>query len=188
MPVLTQTDELHSIERLREQELEEARAIQSVMLPGQPLRTPYVTISHEFQPAAEVGGDYLDYFLLPDDTIGLYLGDVSGKGLPAALYAALAIGTLRGVHKTGLTPAQVLSLLNERLLLRGIPGRHTAIQYAIVDSLRTQIRIVSAGMPGPLLIRGGECCALQLAGIPPGLFSGITYDEFTLDLVPGDSL
>lgn len=188
MPVLTQTDELHSIERLREQELEEARAIQSVMLPSQPLRTSYVTISHEFQPAAEVGGDYLDYFLLPDDTIGLYLGDVSGKGLPAALYAALAVGTLRGVHKTGQTPAQVLSLLNERLLLRGIPGRHTAIQYAIVDSLRTQMRIVSAGMPGPLLIRGGECCALQLAGIPPGLFSGITYDEFTLDLMPGDSL
>jgi len=188
MPVLTQTDELHSIEKLREQELEEARAIQGVMLPGQPLRTFYVTISHEFQPAAEVGGDYLDYFLLPDGTIGLYLGDVSGKGLPAALYAALAVGTLRGVHKTGQAPARVLSVLNERLLLRGIPGRHSAIQYAIVDSLRAQMRIVSAGMPGPLLIRGGECRALQLAGIPPGLFSGITYDEYTLDLVPGDSI
>ncbi len=188
MPVLTQADELHSIEKLREQELEEARAIQSVMLPGQPLRTFYVTISHEFQPAAVVGGDYLDYFLLPDGTIGLYLGDVSGKGLPAALYAALAVGTLRGVHKTGQPPARVLSVLNERLLLRGIPGRHSAIQYAIVDSLSAQMRIVSAGMPGPLLIRGGECHALQLAGIPPGLFSGIAYDEYTLDLLPGDSV
>lgn len=188
MPVLTETEELHSVEKLREQELEEARAIQGVMLPAQPLRTFYVTISHEFQPAAEVGGDYLDYFLLPDGTIGLYLGDVSGKGLPAALYAALAVGTLRSVHKTGQTPARVLSVLNERLLLRGIPGRHSAIQYAIVDSLRAPIRIVSTGMPGPLLIRGGECRVLQLAGIPPGLFSGITYDEFTLDLIPGDSL
>ena len=78
MSVFTQPAEPHSIEKLREQELEEARAIQGVMLPGQPLRTFYVTISHEFQPAAEVGGDYLDYFLLPDGTIGLYLGDVSG--------------------------------------------------------------------------------------------------------------
>ena len=71
------------------------------MLPAQPLRTPTVTISHEFQPAAEVGGAYLDYFQLSDGTIELYIGDVSGKGLPAALCAALAVGTLRGVHKTG---------------------------------------------------------------------------------------
>ena len=97
MSVLTQSAELHSIEKLREQELEEARAIQSVMLPGQPLRTDCVTISHEFQPAAEVGGDFLDYFLLPDGMIGLYLGDVSGKGLPAALYAASC--SLRGSRR-----------------------------------------------------------------------------------------
>ncbi|HKI11989.1 MAG TPA: SpoIIE family protein phosphatase [Candidatus Acidoferrum sp.] len=188
MPVLTQPDELHAIEKLREQELEEARAIQGVMLPGQPLRTDCVTISHEFQPAAEVGGDFLDYFLLPDGKIGLYLGDVSGKGLPAALYAALAVGTLRGVHKDGQPPARVLSVLNERLLLRGIPGRHCAIQYAIFDTIRARTRIVSAGMPGPLLIRGKECRVLQLAGIPPGFFSGVVYDEFTLDLEPGDSI
>jgi phosphoserine phosphatase RsbU/P len=188
MSVFTQPAEPHSIEKLREQELEEARAIQGVMLPGQPLRTDCVTISHEFQPAAEVGGDFLDYFLLPDGRIGLYLGDVSGKGLPAALYAALAVGTLRGVHKTGQPPARVLSVLNERLLLRGIPGRHSAIQYAIFDPLRAQMRIVSAGMPGPLLIRGGECRVLQLAGIPPGFFSGVVYDEFTLELEPGDSM
>jgi sigma-B regulation protein RsbU (phosphoserine phosphatase) len=188
MCVLTQPAEPHSIAKLREQELEEARAIQGVMLPGQPLRADGVTISHEFQPAAEVGGDFLDYFLLPDGMIGLYLGDVSGKGLPAALYAALAVGTLRGVHKTGQSPARVLSVLNERLLLRGIPGRHSAIQYAIVDVFQAQMRIVSAGMPGPLLIRGKECRAFQLAGIPPGFFSGVVYDEFTLDLEPGDSL
>ncbi|HXR33187.1 MAG TPA: SpoIIE family protein phosphatase [Verrucomicrobiae bacterium] len=188
MPVLTHPADLHSIERLREQELEEARAIQSVMLPGEPLRSDCVTISHEFQPVAEVGGDYLDYFLLPDGMIGLYLGDVCGKGLPAALYAALAVGTLRGVHKTGQAPAKVLSLLNKRLLLRGITERYTVIQYAIFDSFRAQMRIASAGMLGPLLIRGNECSVMQLAGFPPGLFSGVIYDEFTLNLVPGDSV
>ncbi|HKM67543.1 MAG TPA: SpoIIE family protein phosphatase [Candidatus Acidoferrum sp.] len=101
--------ELRSIEKLREQDLEEARVIQNVMLPAQPLRVAGVTISHEFQPVTEVGGDYLDYFKLSDDNIGLYIGDVSGKGLPAALYAALAVGTLRGVHKTGMAPQRVLS-------------------------------------------------------------------------------
>jgi phosphoserine phosphatase RsbU/P len=180
--------DLRSIEKLREQELEEARVIQSVMLPSQPLRTDRVIISHEFQPAAEVGGDYLDYFSLPDGKIGLYIGDVSGKGLPAALYAALAIGTLRGVEKTGTDPSRVLILLNQRLLLRGIPGRHTAIQYAVFDPACAQLRIVSAGMPGPLLLRGTESRVLQMAGIPPGLFPDITYDEYTLHLQPGDSV
>jgi phosphoserine phosphatase RsbU/P len=85
--------ELHSIEKLREEELEEARSIQAVMPPAESLRTKLVTISHEFQPVSAVGGDFLDYFELLDGTIGLYLCDVSGKGLPAALYAALAVGT-----------------------------------------------------------------------------------------------
>jgi serine phosphatase RsbU (regulator of sigma subunit) len=88
-----------SAEKLREEELEEARAIQGVMMPTEPLRAGAVRISHAFQPVAAVGGDFLDYFELSDGTIGLYLGDVSGKGLPAAMYAALAVGTLRGVQR-----------------------------------------------------------------------------------------
>jgi len=160
--------DLHSIEKLREQELEEARVIQNVMMPAHPLCHAGVTISHEFQPVTEVGGDYLDYFKLSDETIGLYVGDVSGKGLPAALYAALAVGTLRGIHKTGMEPERVLSLLNQRLLLRGIPGRCSAIQYALFDPAGSRMRIVSAGMPGPLLLRGSDSRVLQIAGLPPG--------------------
>jgi serine phosphatase RsbU (regulator of sigma subunit) len=79
--------ELHTLEKLREEEREEARAIQSAMLPAELLRAGAVMIAHEFQPVAAVGGDFLDYFELIDGSVGLYLGDVSGKGLPAALYA-----------------------------------------------------------------------------------------------------
>ncbi len=131
MVTATPLNDLLAIEKLREQELEEARIIQGAMLPSHPLHEFGIIVSHEFQPVTAVGGDYLDYFSLSDGTIGLYLGDVSGKGLPAALYAALAIGTLRGIHKTGRRPGRVLSLLNDRLHLRGIPGRHTSIQYVI---------------------------------------------------------
>jgi len=180
--------ELRSIEKLREQDLEEARIIQNVMLPAHPLCAGGVTISHEFQPAAEVGGDYLDYFSLSDGSIGLYIGDVSGKGLPAALYAALAVGTLRGVHKTGQAPGRVLATLNQRLLLRGIPGRHTAIQYALFDPGTAQMRIVSAGMPGPLILRDDQIIVLQVAGLPPGLFPAVQYDEYPVQLQPGDSV
>ncbi|HTP68024.1 MAG TPA: SpoIIE family protein phosphatase [Dongiaceae bacterium] len=180
--------DLLSIERLREQELEEARVIQGAMLPAQPLHRGDVLISHEFQPVEEVGGDYLDYFELSDGKIGLYVGDVSGKGLPAALYAALAVGTLRGVHKTGHNPSHVLSVLNERLHLRGIPGRHSALQYAVFYPGTGEMRISSAGMPGPILIRSGKCESLQVAGIPPGLFPGVSYDEYSMQLEHGDSL
>src|SRR5437667_4111320 len=153
--------ELHALEKLREEELEEARAIQSVMLPSESLRSGAVMISHEFQPIAAVGGDFLDYFRLTDGRIGLYLGDVSGKGLPAALYAALAVGTLRGVHKTGTSPHDVLATLNRRLMIRGMPRRHTAIQYAVFDPPGPDVRIASGGLPRPIPPSAKGCRSLD---------------------------
>jgi phosphoserine phosphatase RsbU/P len=180
--------ELQALEKLREEEVEEARAIQSMMMPAESLRAGGLMISHEFQPIAAVGGDFLDYFELTDGKIGLYLGDVSGKGLPAALYAALAVGTLRGVHKTGTSPHDVLATLNRRLMIRGMPRRHTAIQYAVFNPHSHELRIASAGMPGPLHLCGNGCRILEIAGIPPGLFASASYETLTLQLQPGDSV
>jgi phosphoserine phosphatase RsbU/P len=180
--------ETASVEKLREAELEEARAIQSVMLPERSLCARGVSIHHEFQPVAAVGGDFLDYFELSDGTFGLYLGDVSGKGLPAAMYAALAVGTLRGVHKTGQPPSSVLSTLNRRLLVRGVPRRYSATQYAVFDPASRKMTIASAGMPGPLHLSGGSCRVLEIPGMPPGLFPDIDYEATTIVLQPGDSI
>jgi phosphoserine phosphatase RsbU/P len=180
--------DLPALEKRREEELEEARAIQNVMLPAESLRAGAVTISHEFQPMAAVGGDFLDYFELMDGNIGLYVGDVSGKGLPAALYAALAVGTLRGVHKTGTPPSEVLALLNRRLFLRGIPRRYAAIQYAVFNPRTREMHIASAGMTGPFHLSTNGCRLLQLPGMPPGLFPGVSYESLILQLNPGDSV
>lgn len=180
--------ELHSLEKLREQELDEARALQSMMLPAESLHSGGVTISHAFRPVAAVGGDFLDYFELPDGSIGLYLGDVSGKGLPAALFGALAVGTLRGVHKTGTPAEQVLSTLNRRLMIRGVPTRHTALQYAVFDPRSCEMQISSAGMPGPVHLSRNGCRLLELSGIPPGLWPDAAYDAGSLRLAPGDSV
>jgi sigma-B regulation protein RsbU (phosphoserine phosphatase) len=180
--------DLGNLEKLREQDLEEARAIQGSMLPSESLRTETVLLSHEFQPVAAVGGDFLDYFQLSDGSVGLYLGDVSGKGLPAAMYAALAVGTLRGVHKTGQQPSQVLSMLNKRLLLRGVPRRYSAVQYAIFDPQTREMQIASAGMPGPFHLSENNCHAFQLSGIPPGLFADANYENTRVQLEPGDSV
>src|SRR5260370_12346902 len=95
------------------------------MMPAESLRAGAVVISHEFQPLAAVGGDFLDYFELTDKSVGLYLGDVSGKGLPAALYAALAVVTLPGVHKTGTAPHVVLAAFNRRPMIRGMLRHNT---------------------------------------------------------------
>lgn len=188
MNATTSPMDLHVIEKLREDELEEARAIQSLMLPAHALRVGPVTISHEFRPVAAVGGDFLDYFELMDGTIGLYLGDVSGKGLSAALYAGLAVGTLRGVHKTGTSPSDVLATVNRRLMIRGFTRRYAAMQYAVFDPRSRELRIASAGMPGPFHFSKTGCRMLDLSGIPPGLIEGAQYDSVAVNFGPGDSM
>jgi phosphoserine phosphatase RsbU/P len=159
--------ELQTLEKRREEELEEARAIQSMMMPAESLRSGGVMISHAFQPIAAVGGDFLDYFVLTDGTVGLYLGDVSGKGLPAALYAALAVGTLRGVHKTGTSPHDVLGTLNRRLMIRGMPRRHAAMQYGVFDPRTHELQVTSAGMPGPFTFAQTAAAAWNSPACPP---------------------
>ncbi|MGC1606800.1 MAG: PP2C family protein-serine/threonine phosphatase [Candidatus Acidiferrum sp.] len=180
--------DLQALEKLRHGELEEARALQSVMLPSESLCSRGVTISHQFRPVSAVGGDFLDYFELTDGSIGLYLGDVSGKGLPAALFGALAVGTLRGVHKTGTSADQVLATMNRRLMIRGLPARHAALQYALFNPFTRELQISSAGMPGPLHLTGKGCRVLNMAGIPPGLWPCANYDIAVLRIEPGDSV
>ncbi len=181
--------ELSVIERLHEEGLEEARAIQGLMLPADTLRAGPIEVCHEFQPVAAVGGDFLDYFELPDATIGLYLGDVSGKGLPAAMYAALAVGTLRGIHKTGQSPSNVMSMLNRRLMLRCAPRRHAAMQYAVYSPQTREMCIAGAGMPGPCHLSERGCHMLEVQGIPPGLFDpSVTYETVTIRVEPGESV
>jgi sigma-B regulation protein RsbU (phosphoserine phosphatase) len=180
---------LNELELQREQELAEARAIQRGMLPQASLRTADVTVCYQFHPFQEVGGDFLDFFTLTDGVIGIYLGDVTGKGLPAALYAALAVGTLRGVHKTGTPPASVLNVLNRRVMLRGVSSpRYAAVQYACFDPRTGILRIASAGMEGPLILSETGSRELELRGIPPGMFPETTYESETVQLERGDSV
>jgi sigma-B regulation protein RsbU (phosphoserine phosphatase) len=188
MQLISPVRGLTSLEILREQELDEARLIQSAMLPAESLHIGKVTFAHRMRSMHEVGGDFLDYFALSDDTVGIYLGDVAGKGLPAALYAALVVGTLRGVHKTGLPPSAVLALLNKRLCARSIASRYAAMLYAVFDPRTREMRISSAGMHGPLHLSAKGCRNLRLMGLPPGLFADTQYETSTLKIEPGDSV
>jgi serine phosphatase RsbU (regulator of sigma subunit) len=133
-----------------------------------------------------VAGDFADFFLLPGGFIGIYLGDVVGKGLPAAMYGALVMGTLRGIHKSGTDTAKVLFQLNERLVQRPIAGRFCATLYALFNVATRELVFSNAGMPLPLLLSGAGCRKLGDGGLPSGLFPCATYERYVVTLRPGD--
>lgn len=176
------------LEKLREYEIEEARNIQLAMLPTEPLRAQRIEFACKFLPASEVGGDFLDYFWLTDRRLGFYLGDVVGKGLPAAMYAALAVGTLRGIHKTGQPPHAVLELFNARLRMRALPGRYCAVQYAVFDPFSGELSCANAGLPKPLHVSATGCRELGEGGYPGGMFAGARYTADTVWLAAGDAV
>ena len=169
-------------------EREEAREIQQSLLPGGSLTTSFVEIAYRFAPYSGVGGDFADFFLLPNGNAALYIGDVVGKGLSAAMYATLVMGTLRGTHKTGTDTGAVLATLNQRLLMRPVVGRYAATLYAVYDSSLHELTFSNAGLPHPLLSSGGQCGALGQGGLPSGLLKGSAYESHHLNLRPGDTV
>jgi len=172
--------------RICDEQAREAKLLQSSLLPTKGLCHESVEIMFRFIPFADVGGDFADFFRLPDGLIGIYLGDVVGKGLPAALYSALVTGTLRGIHKTGTDTASVLALLNERLLQRPISGRFCSTLYALFNPATRELIFSNAGMPQPLLASGTTCQPLGDGGLPSGMFPGATYGRHVVKLGPGD--
>ncbi len=176
------------IETSHDLELEEARRLQLAMIPREPIHAPAFEIACRFHPAERVGGDFADYFVLPGHRLNLYLGDVAGKGLPAALYAALAAGMLRGFNKSGETPRSILERFNQRLLLYAFPGRFCASQYAMLDPDGRILTFGNAGLPLPLHIAREGCRFLGEGGIPSGMFQEADYEQHSVRLEPGDTV
>jgi len=169
-------------------EREEARQIQYSLLPAGSLVGPAFEVAFRFSPYAGVGGDFADFFELPDGQVGLYIGDVVGKGLPAALYAALVMGLLRGLHKTGSGTAESLALLNNRMLVRPVTGRYATTLYANFDPASLTLKFSNAGMPQPLLVCEAGCMPIGEGGLPSGIFPNATYDSHVVQLHPGDAV
>ena len=170
---------------ITEFEREEARQIQHSLLPAGPLEGPSFEINYRFSPYAGVGGDFADFFELPDGQVGLYVGDIVGKGLPAALYAALVMGMLRGIHKSGQNTATALAVLNERMLVRPLKGRYATTLYAIFDPVSHKLTFSNAGLPYPVLVSESGCSLLGEGGLPSGLFPGAKYESHTVQLSAG---
>jgi serine phosphatase RsbU (regulator of sigma subunit) len=167
---------------------DEARLIQDSLLPAGTLRGPSFEVAYRYQPLVEVGGDFADFFQLPNGLVGLYVGDVVGKGVTAALYAALVMGTIRGINKTGEDPASVLALLNKRLRVRPVPGRYSSTLYALFDPASGELVFSNAGLPLPLLVSAAGCRLLGEGGFPSGMFPDAAYETHRVRLLPGDTV
>ena len=168
--------------------MREARLIQSSLLPAAGLDDQSAEIAFRFTPVFEVGGDFVDFFRLPNGLIGLYIGDVVGKGLPATMYGALVLGTLRGIHKTDTDTASVLALLNERLMQRPLPGRFCSTLYAVFDPGARRLTFSNAGLPLPLLVSNDLSRPLGQGGLPSGMLPTAIYDQHVVQLSAGDSV
>ncbi len=177
-------------EKLLKESLEEAYHIQQSMLPSGPLELPGLQLKFKYRPAYVFSGDFLDYFLIgKTSTLGLYIGDVVGKGMPAALYAALAVGTLCGIHKTNEPPDAVISFLNRRIYVRNVGGRYCSVQYAVLDQTSLQLRFCNAGLfPRPIHITEQGAREVGDGGFPCGMFDEVPYDIYSAQLSPGDTV
>jgi sigma-B regulation protein RsbU (phosphoserine phosphatase) len=173
-------------QRLRN-ELDTAREIQRQLLPTGAREIPGLDLAAAYVPARELGGDFYDFLPYGKGRLAFALGDVSGKGTAAALYASLAIGTIREivVDHNG-APAEMLALLNQRLLGARLDSRFIAMLFAVYDAPTRRLTLSNAGGPYPLLVRDGVVQPIRLEGVPLGLLPGTDYDEMTIDLQPGD--
>ncbi len=134
-----------------------------------------------------VGGDFYDFFRYPGKAISAEaVGDVSGKGAAAAIYAGLVTGILRSLAPLELGPAEMLSRVNKALLKRPVRGRYVSLIYATWDERERLFRIANAGLPYPVCVRGGKASSVKVAGLPLGLFEEAEYEEHTLPCGPGD--
>jgi serine phosphatase RsbU (regulator of sigma subunit) len=167
---------------------EAARDIQHSLVPAGNLKIPHTEVAYRFSAYAEVGGDFLDFFCLPDGMVGIYIGDVVGKGLSPAMYGALVMGASRGINKTGEDTAAVLALLNKRLLARPLRGRYCATLYALFNPVTRKLTFSNAGLPYPVLVSQGKYSTLGAGGVPSGAFPGTTYERLSVRLAPGDSV
>jgi len=171
-----------------EQDLRRAQEIQMHLMPGIAPKIPGLDIALRFQPARELGGDLYEFLSYGRDRQAIVVGDVSGKGAPAALYGAMASGTLRSLAPLKLPPPDMMKKLNIMFLERKIEGHFITLTYGVWESHLKTLTLANAGMPLPILVRGGQCHAIRAEGVPLGLLEHTEYQPVTLNLQTGDLL
>jgi sigma-B regulation protein RsbU (phosphoserine phosphatase) len=116
----------------------------------------------------------------------IVIGDVSGKGAPAAIYAALVSGILRSHAPIEPGPAEMLSAVNFSLAERRIEAQFVSLIYAVWDDTRRRLQVANSGLPRPIYYHKGKVEVIEATGFPLGLFDDADFDEFSFKAIPGD--
>jgi sigma-B regulation protein RsbU (phosphoserine phosphatase) len=174
-------------EQRLERDLAMARELQQRLLPPSCPVLANAQIAAKFVPAHAIGGDIYDFVSYSGGRVGIAVGDVSGKGAPAALFAALVGGIIRSTAGLEPTPSEMLQAINTSLNERHIDAQYVAMIYAIWDDERRVMQVANSGQPRPIYCHHGNTQIVEAAGIPLGLLDDSEYDEVTLHGHPGDS-
>jgi sigma-B regulation protein RsbU (phosphoserine phosphatase) len=176
-------------ERLREQ-LEVATTIQRRLLPQElPVVAGYEILGMQ-NTCDEVGGDLYDAGPLPDGRVQIVLGDVSGKGIGAALLMSDVLATIRALRSVGIPPDELVARLDRHLVQTTEPEHYVTLFLAELDPGSHHVEYVNAGHPEAYLVRRGEVDRLSSTGVPVGLMDlpGIEFGRKTVEMPPGSML
>ena len=174
-------------ERQLAAELQTAREMQRFLLPRTTPWLPGLQTAVAYSPARDLGGDLYDFLSYGEGRTAIAVGDVAGKGTSAALYGSLAIGLLRGyMSDNRCKPSCVLGYLNEELRQLQAEKRFLAMAFAVYDHPAKTLTVANAGLPYPLLIRGGEIREIETGSLPVGAMAATEYTQLELQLEPGD--
>jgi sigma-B regulation protein RsbU (phosphoserine phosphatase) len=173
----------------QEEELKRAREIQQMLLPSTLPQLAGVQIAGAWQPAREVGGDYFDVIQLDKNRLGICVGDVAGKGITAALLMANLQASFRAFATSEASPRVVCTKLNKFLCANIASGKFVTFFYAVLDADARTLTYENAGhSPGLLLRSDGTTETLPGGGAVLGALPDWTYQDYTVQLQPGDQL
>jgi phosphoserine phosphatase RsbU/P len=179
-------EEVARQERRLERDLSLARELQVRLLPQARPKLAHLDVAARFVPARAIGGDLYDFIPYSMSRLGIVIGDVSGKGAPAAIYAALVSGILRSHAPIEPMPAEMLSAVNLSLAERRIEAQFVSLIYAVWDDEHRTLTVANSGLPRPILVHGGKNEVIEATGLPLGLFDEADYEEFKFKMKPGD--
>jgi serine phosphatase RsbU (regulator of sigma subunit)/anti-sigma regulatory factor (Ser/Thr protein kinase) len=171
-----------------ESELEVARLIQQNFLPKELPRPAGWDLAAYYQPAREVGGDFYDVIPLPDGRIGLVIGDVTDKGVPAALVMSATRSVLRASAQRVIEPGAVLERVNEHLCPDMPANMFVTCLYAVLEPATGRLVFANAGHDVPYVQTADGADELRARGMPLGLMPDMAYEEKEVQLAPGDTV
>lgn len=175
--------------RHERQESEYALEIQQGLLPREIPQVPGFTIAGSWQPARTVGGDYYDVFQIGETELALVVADVSGKGVPAALLMSNLQATVKAYATVEPFPKDLCGKVNRAVCKSVTVGKFITFFYAVLDSAGRRLTYTNAGHNPPVLARqNGACLRLEANGAVLGVFPEGSYEQATVELMPGDRL